>query len=339
MQSIPGYYPQSFPPPSPYPASGSPTTSSVMSSSPAPIIATNLPPMQSQVHSMSATPATDSNKRKQVKNACNEKTVGVKAENGANSNAIANGANSVNGSNANSNDHNGNNNNGNEGNFSGALRGAPTAIPFGYPSNLNQYGQPYDPYGTYATYGKDQILPQSYVMSYPQHLTGILTQRADSQQQFGQQTAYYQKTDSSPTMSSSEQATAANATSTTTTTSPATENVAPTATPEEQIITAVAAAVKAPMTKEENASEKEHTQVKKEGSRSDNGVAKGEKSNGGEKPQPITPMPSTSNSSGTSSPSDTHEEDQSSKFSGLTQLCSAALNQNKNSTSQDTNRS
>jgi hypothetical protein len=69
---MPGYYPQSFPPPSPYPSSGSPTTSSVMSASPAPIIATNLPPMQSQVHSMPATPATDNNKRRQVKNACSK---------------------------------------------------------------------------------------------------------------------------------------------------------------------------------------------------------------------------------------------------------------------------
>jgi hypothetical protein len=234
---------------------------------------------------------------------------------------------------------------------------------------LNQYGQPYDPYNTYATYGKDQILPQSYVMSYPQvgypvlvpatgdvtntqqayaqlsqqHLTGILTQRADSQQQFDQQTAYYQKTSGSPTMNSSEPSTtntATNATSTattagatsTTTTSPATENIAPTATPEEQIITAVAAAVKAPMIKEEHTSEKDGMQIKKEESAGSNNVTEGGQGHG-EKPQPITPMPSTSNSSGTSSPSDTHEEDQSSKFSGLTQLCSAALDQNKSPSS------
>ena len=47
----------------------------------------------------------------------------------------------------------------------------------------------------------------------------------------------------------------------------------------------------------------------------------------GGKNQPLTPVPSTSNSSGTTSPSETHEEDD--RFTRLTQLCTAALRENK----------
>ncbi|GAN10034.1 hypothetical protein MAM1_0314c09568 [Mucor ambiguus] len=45
------------------------------------------------------------------------------------------------------------------------------------------------------------------------------------------------------------------------------------------------------------------------------------------KNQPLTPVPSTSNSSGTTSPSETHDEDE--RFTRLTQLCTAALRENK----------
>jgi len=45
------------------------------------------------------------------------------------------------------------------------------------------------------------------------------------------------------------------------------------------------------------------------------------------KNQPSTPVPSTSNSSGTTSPSETHDEDE--RFTRLTQLCTAALRENK----------
>ena len=48
-----------------------------------------------------------------------------------------------------------------------------------------------------------------------------------------------------------------------------------------------------------------------------------------DKHQPTTPVPSTSNSSGTTSPSETAKEDDDSKFARLTQLCSAALRENK----------
>lgn len=47
----------------------------------------------------------------------------------------------------------------------------------------------------------------------------------------------------------------------------------------------------------------------------------------GVKNQPLTPVPSTSNSSGTTSPSETHDEDD--RFTRLTQLCTAALRENK----------
>ncbi|KAL9537235.1 hypothetical protein MBANPS3_011959 [Mucor bainieri] len=47
----------------------------------------------------------------------------------------------------------------------------------------------------------------------------------------------------------------------------------------------------------------------------------------GVKNQPLTPVPSTSNSSGTTSPSETHDEDE--RFTRLTQLCTAALRENK----------
>ncbi|OAD75420.1 Zn(2)-C6 fungal-specific transcription factor [Phycomyces blakesleeanus NRRL 1555(-)] len=45
------------------------------------------------------------------------------------------------------------------------------------------------------------------------------------------------------------------------------------------------------------------------------------------KPQPMTPVPSTSTSSNTASSADSAEDDDGSKFARLSQLCSAALNQ------------
>jgi hypothetical protein len=69
-------------------------------------------------------------------------------------------------------------------------------MSFGYPSNLNQYGQHYDPYGQYAAaYHKDSIMPQPYVvnsvyppMGYPGVLPGTTTgDNNGNQQQQNQQ--------------------------------------------------------------------------------------------------------------------------------------------------------
>jgi hypothetical protein len=45
-----------------------------------------------------------------------------------------------------------------------------------------------------------------------------------------------------------------------------------------------------------------------------------------EKTQPLTPIPSTSNTPGTASPSETNEEDEN--CTRLTELCTAALREN-----------
>lgn len=75
-----------------------------------------------------------------------------------------------------------------------AMRGP--AMPFGYPSNLNQYGQHYDPYAQYTGHYKDQMMPQPYVvnpvyppMGYPVIVPGGSDNNGQqqSQQQQGQQ--------------------------------------------------------------------------------------------------------------------------------------------------------
>ncbi|CAO3695910.1 unnamed protein product [Rhizopus stolonifer] len=58
------------------------------------------------------------------------------------------------------------------------------AIPFGYPSNLNQYGQPYDPYGQYAAYQKEHMMSQPYVVNpYPPMGYPVMVASGDQQQQ------------------------------------------------------------------------------------------------------------------------------------------------------------
>ncbi|KAI8379256.1 uncharacterized protein BYT42DRAFT_496443 [Radiomyces spectabilis] len=85
--------------------------------------------------------------------------------------------------------------------YAPAMRAA--SMPFGYPSNLNQYGQPYDPYGQYAAYHKDQMMPQPYVvnpvypptMAYPVLVPG---QGADGSQPPQQQQAQHPSYQHSP---------------------------------------------------------------------------------------------------------------------------------------------
>ncbi|KAI9316341.1 hypothetical protein BX666DRAFT_2027879 [Dichotomocladium elegans] len=90
----------------------------------------------------------------------------------------------------------------------------PPSMAFGYPTNLNQYGQPaaYDPYSQYAAYHKDQMMnPQSYVvnpvyssMGYPVLMPGGGSDNAAQQQQQQQQhqpqqpSATYQQQQHSP---------------------------------------------------------------------------------------------------------------------------------------------
>ncbi|KAI7870047.1 hypothetical protein BDF14DRAFT_1778819 [Spinellus fusiger] len=166
-------------------------------------------------------------------------------------------------------------------------------MPFGYPTNLNQYGQPpYDPYSQYAAaYHKDQMMP-SYVNPYPmypvmvpqaegaphgyqpspmsQHYNGMmqspqpsrpLAEQTLQQQQSGPPPVYYHPSSSGAP--------------------PTSQRASPNDIKEEVFV----------------------------------------------KPQPMTPVPSTSTSSNTASSADSAEEDDSSKFARLSQLCSAALNQ------------
>ncbi|EIE78958.1 hypothetical protein RO3G_03663 [Rhizopus delemar RA 99-880] len=67
-----------------------------------------------------------------------------------------------------------------------------TTLPFGYPSNLNQYGQPYDPYNQYATYHKEQMMTQPYVVNpvYPPMGYPVLVTNSGDHQQQSQQHPY-----------------------------------------------------------------------------------------------------------------------------------------------------
>ncbi|KAI8886646.1 hypothetical protein K501DRAFT_177150 [Backusella circina FSU 941] len=83
--------------------------------------------------------------------------------------------------------------NGQPSQYAPSMRG-PT-MPFGYPSNLNQYGQPYDPYGQYAAYQKTEpMMHQPYVvnsvyppMGYPVIVPGATGENSQQQQTQQQQ--------------------------------------------------------------------------------------------------------------------------------------------------------
>ncbi|CAO3619288.1 unnamed protein product [Mucor hiemalis] len=96
--------------------------------------------------------------------------------------------------------NNNNEQNGQTAQYAPSMRGP--AMPFGYPSNLNQYGQPYDPYQQYSTYHKDSMMPQPYVvnpvyppMGYPVLVAGEngQPQQQQHQQQQPQQTPQQQQ--------------------------------------------------------------------------------------------------------------------------------------------------
>ncbi|KAG1178423.1 hypothetical protein G6F70_001554 [Rhizopus microsporus] len=79
-----------------------------------------------------------------------------------------------------------------------AIRGA--AFPLAYPSNLNQYGQPYDPYSQYAAYHKEQMMSQPYVVNpvYPPIGYPVLVATNSDQQQQHQQQQSSQQPNASP---------------------------------------------------------------------------------------------------------------------------------------------
>lgn len=81
------------------------------------------------------------------------------------------------------NDLNNNDQNGQAAQYAPSMRGP--AMPFAYPSNLNQYGQPYDPYQQYSTYHKDSMMPQPYVVNpvYPPMGYPVLVGGENGQQQ------------------------------------------------------------------------------------------------------------------------------------------------------------
>jgi hypothetical protein len=89
--------------------------------------------------------------------------------------------------------------NGQPNQYAPSMRGP--AMPFGYPSNLNQYGQPYDPYGQYAAYHKTEpMMAQPYVvntvyppMGYPVIVPGTTGENSQQQQQNQQQAQQQQQ--------------------------------------------------------------------------------------------------------------------------------------------------
>ncbi|CEP19208.1 hypothetical protein [Parasitella parasitica] len=63
------------------------------------------------------------------------------------------------------------------------------ALPFAYPSNLNQYNPHYDPYGQYSSYHKEQMMPQPYVVNpvYPPIGYPVIVPSAENNNQQGHQ--------------------------------------------------------------------------------------------------------------------------------------------------------
>ncbi|KAG0180212.1 hypothetical protein DFQ28_001616 [Apophysomyces sp. BC1034] len=181
------------------------------------------------------------------------------------------------------------------------------SIPFGYPSNLNQYGQHYDPYGHYAAYHKDQMMPQSYVVSYPpmgypvlvsgNNSNGNENPNNDQQQQQQQQQPYPPSAVTQQHFNGMLQQPRSFAGS----------HFTP-----------------------ENAQTQVNYQQQQE-QRSSPEAKKEQESH--VKSEPMTPVPSASASSAAPpAPAEATEDEERSKFALLSQLCSAALHQDHNRT-------
>ncbi|KAI8140293.1 hypothetical protein BJV82DRAFT_623436 [Fennellomyces sp. T-0311] len=198
----------------------------------------------------------------------------------------------------------------------------PPSMAFGYPSNLNQYGQPaYDPYGSYAAaYHKDQMMPQSYVvnpmyqsMGYPVLMPGAdgQQQHQQHQQQYAQHSSVSQQHYSLLQQQQSRQF-------------------------GEHVLHQQSQG-----NSPTHLYYQQHHQQQQQPQQQQQAQAQAQQRHlpeikdlhdGFMKPQPMTPVPSTSTSSGTSTPPDTAEEEDGSKYARLSQLCSAALHHNSNTT-------
>ncbi|KAF7727806.1 hypothetical protein EC973_007037 [Apophysomyces ossiformis] len=222
---------------------------------------------------------------------------------------------------------------GSQGQYTPAAMRTPQ-LPFGYPSNLNQYGQPYDPYGPYAAYHKDQM---SYVVSpvYPSLGYPVLVagngenagnnqnqqQQAQTQSQQQQAQSQSQEQQSYPATSIAQQYNGLLQQSSQQSRPMTGENLDQTGSPQAQDCYSSDQAVK----KEDEEVGKTSDEVKKERMSPEQQA----------KPQPMTPVPSTSTSSITSSPQESTEDEEGSKFARLTQLCSAALHHDNNRTESE----
>ncbi|KAI7853382.1 hypothetical protein BDC45DRAFT_570163 [Circinella umbellata] len=228
----------------------------------------------------------------------------------------------------------------------------PPSMAFGYPSNLNQYGQPttYDPYSSYAAaYHKDQMMSQSYVvnpmyqsMGYPvlmpgategqQHQQQQQQQPQPQQQQQQPQHASYGSAQHSPVpqqhyllhqqqssrqfsdhmlhQQSQNTSSSAHMYYQQQTTQHQPHQPHQPAPPPQQ----------PQQTQQHTPQQQRHLPDIKE------------LQDGFMKPQPMTPVPSASTSSGTSTPPESTEDEDGSKYARLSQLCTAALHHNGTTT-------
>ncbi|KAI9274318.1 hypothetical protein BDA99DRAFT_545458 [Phascolomyces articulosus] len=223
----------------------------------------------------------------------------------------------------------------------------PPSMAFGYPSNLNQYGQPtaYDPYGSYAAaYHKDQMMPQSYVvnpmyqsMGYPVLMPGA----AESQQQQQPQQPSSQQPPQQQQHASYAQH-------------------SPVPQPhysllhqqqssrqfgdhmlhqqQQQQQQTQGASSPAHLYYQQQHHQQQHQPSTPQPSSQQHTPQQQQRhlpdikelQDGFMKPQPMTPVPSASTSSGTSTPPESTEDEDGSKYARLSQLCTAALHHNSN---------
>ncbi|KAI9021647.1 hypothetical protein CLU79DRAFT_719338 [Phycomyces nitens] len=379
MQPMP-YYQQGYQQPS-YPPTGSPATSSVMSAGPGMGHPNGLPPLQhpmdiNQNQAALAATAAQGAKRKQVKNACTNCQKACKkcddsrpcprcVKYGVADTCI----NSVRKERKKDPDMNARAASGPDAIAASQVQpqaGAPGMryqMSFGYPTNLNQYGQPsYDAYNQYAAYHKDQMMPYVnpvYPSMYPvmapnpdgsgstpatahvypphhqqqqqqqqqqaMHYTngmmhpGSQPPRPDQpqqtlqQQQSGPPPVYYQPQPPPPQQPQQQQQQ-----------QPQQQQQQQ---PQQQQQQPQQQQQQQPQQQQQQQPQQQQPSGSQPPSQRASPHPHDPKDEVFAKPQPMTPVPSTSTSSNTASSADSAEDDDGSKFARLSQLCSAALNQ------------
>ncbi|KAI8381092.1 uncharacterized protein BYT42DRAFT_612907 [Radiomyces spectabilis] len=165
------------------------------------------------------------------------------------------------------------------------------SVPFDIPNHLNQYGQQYHTYGGYNGCSKDQIIPQAYLPMYPSMAYPMMANSSNAGSTRDRSISGDSEAHHDSDIVYKEEPAFAETKQEPTSTSPT-------------------------LGGNENA---------EKGPGSDDVKSmEPHKQEGWVKPQPMTPVPSSSNSSMTSSAAEPHE-DQDTNYSGLTQLCSVAL--------------